>query len=1010
MSSVQTSNSKKLFLRSAATALGLVAVAAQSQTTSASSAGIAATSSSSDAGVDEIIVTGSRLKRVITDTVEPTFIVDAKQIETRGYTNVADALRELPEFGPGLNGVGNGQSGFGPGQSFADFFNLGSQRTLVLIDGVRVVPNITASNFGPGAGSGGSQVDLNTIPIGLLERVETVAVGGAPIYGSDAIAGTVNFILKKNYQGIEFTGESGISNEADAASYRLGVIAGKNFADGRGNITGSFEYDRSEGLVYNDRASTASGLFFTTAPAGSQYQQVLYPSQRLPSLSEQGIPYTTDDFQPNVLNGAGQPVRFSPGGNLIPIDFGTPTGNFLNYSGGNGLNLADVSNLQTPSDRYLGTILANFEFSDHIKAFAQGWFSQSKTKNLVAQGYYNTALFAGAGEINGNFIIPITNPFLTPQARSIIQSNLPAGQDFFYLGRANEDIEPSSATGDQRTYRFVAGLSGDFGVLGHNLNWSVTGTYGKNRSINLSPQVVTQNFNNAVNAVANPDGTIACAPGYTNAAIATISSTCSPLNLFGNGSPSQSALDYITAIARSVSTNELVDVVASVSDDSLIKLPGGDAGFVVGYEHRDERARFDPGTFYLGQPNGDGTFTQYGNSIPINPVAGGFHTNEGFAEINLPFIAPKNNLKFLDLLEVKAAARYVSHSSAGGDFTWTGGGRLAIIPDIVFTGNFTRSIRSPSITELFAPVGQAFFLANDPCDSRYITSGPNPANRAKNCAAAGIAQPFSSNIVDFTARGTSGGNPNLKNEIANSWTAGVQVRPRFAPRLALNVNWVNISLKQAIVSLSATDVLNGCYDATSYPGPTCSNFTRTDGQVTFIQTGNLNAASYEFGGLSASVSYTLPAPYIGATGNLSLNGNYLYTDRLQYRVGSGDLTKETNSIATANVTEPGSRHQATVNLNYDSDTIGFQLQARYFGSAVFNADDTANTRNIKGVPQVVFLNSTLSFNVDKTYTLRLTVDNILNQGSPYPAIAQDTSIYYAAILGRYYRVSVRARF
>ncbi len=1009
---MQPRHIKRVMLSGVAAAAALIGSAAQAQAASPVQTADASAAAPADGPPQEIIVTGSRLKRLVTDTVEPTFVVDAKQIDTRGYTNVADALRELPEFGPGLSGVGNAQSGFGPGQSFADFFNLGSQRTLVLVDGVRVVPNITSSNFGPGSGGGGSQVDLNTIPIGLVERIETIAIGGAPIYGSDAIAGTVNFVLKKNYNGFEINAESGLSSVYDAATARIGAIAGKNFAGGRGNITASFEYDRTDGLVYNDRPSTAAGLFFTAPPTGtSPYQQVLYPAQRIPSLSEQGIPYITDDFQPNVLNAAGQPVRFSPGGNLIPIDFGTPTGNPINYSGGNGLNLASVSNLQTPADRYLGTVLANYELSDHVKAFAQFWFSESDTKNLIAQGYYNTALFAGAGQINGNFVIPITNPFLTPQARSTIQANLPAGQNFFYLGRANEDIEPNSATGQQTTYRIVAGFNGDFAVRGHDLNWSVTGTYGKNRLVDESPQVVNANFNNAVNAVAGPNGTIVCAPGYTNAAIPTLSATCAPLNLFGYGSPSQAALNYITANARSVSENELVDVVATLADNKLFRLPGGDVGFSVGYEHRDERARFDPGAFYLGQPNGDGTYTQYGNSIPINPVDGGFYTNEGFAEINLPVVSHDNGLKFLDLLEIKAAARYVSHSTAGGDFTWTGGGRFAIIPDIVFTGNYTRSIRSPSVTELFAPVGQAFFTANDPCDSRYITSGPNPANRAKNCMAAGIAQPFSSSIVDFTEPGTSGGNPGLKNEIANSWTAGVQIRPSFARRLALNANWVNISLKQAIVSLSATDVLNGCYDASSYPGPTCADFKRNAaGQVTFIQTGNLNAAQYDFAGLSASASYVLPAPYLGATGNLSFSGNYLYTDKLQYRVGTGDLTIAANSLASPASSNPGSRHQATVNFNYDSDSVGFQFQARYFGSAVVNANDTPTTRNIPGVPEVVFLNTSLSYTVNRQYTLRLMVDNILNQGSPYPAVASDTAIYYAGILGRYYRVSVRAKF
>ena len=959
----------------------------------------------------QIVVTGSRLKRALSDTVEPTFIVDAKQIETRGYTNVTDALRELPEFGPGISGVGANQSGFGPGQSFADFFNLGSQRTLVLVDSVRVVPNNTASVFGPGTGQGGSQVDLNTIPVGLIERVETIAIGGAPIYGSDAIAGTVNFILKKNYEGFELNGESGVSGHYDAGSYRIGALAGHNFAGGRGNITASFEYDRSEGLLFSDRASTGSGLFFTNPATPQAYKQQLFTNQRYPSLSDQGIPYITDDFQPNVLNAAGQPVRFSPGGNLVPVDFGTPTGDGLTSSGGNGIDLTRVENLLTPSDRYLGSVFLNYEFNDHLKGFAQGWFSQSDTLNLVAQGYYNTALFNAAGQQNGNFIIPITNPFLNPQARATIQSNLPAGQDFFYLGRANEDVEPSSASGDQTTYRFVAGLSGDFGVIGHNLNWSVTGTYGKNKIINRSAQVVNQNIANALNATTDASGNIVCAPGYTNAPIATLSSACAPLNLFGYGSPSKAAVDYITAIARSESQNELVDVVAQINDNSVFKLPGGGVGFVLGYEHRDERARFDPGAFYLGQAQPDGTYTRYGNSTPITPVNGGFYTNEGFAEINLPFVSHATGWRYLDVLEVKAAARYVEHSIAGGDFTWTAGGRLGFIRDVTFTGNFTRAIRSPAVTELYAPISQSYFFANDPCDAQYIGTGNSPATRAKNCAAAGITQPFVSNIVHASQAGTQGGNPNLGNEIADSWSAGAQVRPRFAPGLALNVNWVNIDLKNAIRSLSATDVLQGCYDASNYPGPFCSQFTRNAaGQVTFVQTGNLNAAEYLFAGLTASAAYTFPTRFIATSGKITLSGNYLYTDTLQYRVGAQGTVIQVNSIAPQGVGGPGSRHNATVNLDYDSDVFGFQLQARYQGSAVFDANEAPNTRNIAGVPDVVFLNTTVSLNVTKQFALRVNVDNLLDQGSPYPALAADTSLYYAGILGRNFRVSAHVKF
>ena len=268
------------------------------------------------------------------DTLEPTQIINAQQIETRGYTNIGQALAELPAIAPGINGSG-GQSSFGPGQTSVDFFGLGTQRTLTLVNGRRFVSSNTASIFGPT--DSGSQVDLNIIPTNLVDRIDIVAVGGAPIYGSDAIAGTVNIILKRNYQGIELDGQYGLAARGDADNYRVRGLAGINFGGGRGNITVSGEYNRSGGLIETDRAVTARQTFFTTPPAGSPFQQIIINDRRIPSLSEQGIPFVTDFFalspaqlatgnfgpQPTVTNTAGQALRFDASGALVPIDFGT---------------------------------------------------------------------------------------------------------------------------------------------------------------------------------------------------------------------------------------------------------------------------------------------------------------------------------------------------------------------------------------------------------------------------------------------------------------------------------------------------------------------------------------------------------------------------------------------------------------------------------------------------------------------------------------------------------------
>ena len=238
----------------------------------------------------DIIVTGSRIARRATDTVEPVLVLDSKAIDARGFSTLGQALSEQPAFGIADSSPVGAQSSFGPGQSFVNFFGLGSQRTLTLVNGRRFVGSNTSTIFGP-TGSGGSQVDLNLIPTKLIDRVETIAVGGAPIYGSDAIAGTINVILKKSYQGIDLDAQYGISERGDAPDYRVRALAGMNFAGGRGNVTVAGEYNETKGLLYNDRSLPALGRYYDTrTTAGYPYTRELYTNRRLPSISENGIP------------------------------------------------------------------------------------------------------------------------------------------------------------------------------------------------------------------------------------------------------------------------------------------------------------------------------------------------------------------------------------------------------------------------------------------------------------------------------------------------------------------------------------------------------------------------------------------------------------------------------------------------------------------------------------------------------------------------------------------------
>lgn len=971
----------------------------------------------------DIVVTGSRIPRPNLETGQPTFTVDSQVIENRGYANIADALQELPQFGvPGSSRAGNAQAGaFGSGQSFINFFGLGDQRTLVIVNGRRFVSSNTSSIFGPT--SAGVQVDLNIIPTLLVDRVETIAVGGAPIYGSDAIAGTVNILTKRKFQGVQLDGQYGLSERGDGREYRIRGLAGLNFAGGRGNITVAGEYNKQAGLELTDRPGLNASF---TAPLdpNSPFSNIYIPDRRIPSLNPNGAPLVNDSIgiplspgqatrfggQPSVTDALGRPVAFDAAGNLVPIDFGQQTGSTTNFNGGNGFVLP--GNLLSPVRRYLATALADFQATDNVRLFGEAWYANSRGTQLRSQPVYNTGLFDVAGAPDGNLLLSLDNPYLSAAARQTIVNSLatnpiadaPAGQ--FYLGRANTDLVSGLGSSTVELYRFVGGVDANFTAFGRELNAQVVGNYGRSQTDGRERVVVQQNFENALNAVRDASGNIVCAPGAVNSPIATLSSTCAPLNPFGQ-QISQAARDYVTTIADPRAVNEQAVLTASLSGN-LFSVWGGDVGFALGYEHRDERARFDPGAFYFGAvdpADPTGARTQYGRSIPIDPIRGRFNTDEVFGELRVPLIGPDQDIPFVHAFELHGAGRYIDNSLAGGDWTYTGDVRWEPVAGLALRGNYTRSVRAPAITELFNPTSQIFTTASDPCDSQFITGGPNPANRAANCAAAGLPANFNSDIVDVTARGVLAGNTQLENEKADAFTVGAILRPRFLPGFSATVDWVDIRVKQAITTLDATQVLNGCYDSASYPSALCSNFTRdANGQVTFISTGYANAASQKLKVLVAQLGYQTRTPFLGADSSLNLIANYQYTDQNETRVGDGDLTVLRNSIGN-------SPHKGSALATYTNSGIGWTVQWLYYGKTRVDPNQPLTAYEYPKVGAVSFFNTTLNFEVKPSFNLRFIVDNVFDTYAPFPVPAGGGTVtYFDGVFGRSFRVGAQVRF
>ena len=504
-------------------------------------------STKSDEKLQEVVITGSRIARPDLDRLEPTTVVTGELFDQRGYTDVGQALQELPAFGIQPSSAVNQQSGFGIAQSFVDLYSLGSQRTLTLINGRRFVSSSTASLFN-GATSPGQQVDLNVVPTKLIERVETISVGGAPIYGADAIAGTVNIILKKNFQGLDLDAQTGVSNAKDGWNYRFRALGGLNFADGRGNVTGVAEVNKSDGLLGTSRANVANDLGFEAPLTPGPFKTVLMPNGAVPSVSTSGMPLVDDVFfapafglttqQFGVNNASGQPLAWSPGSStLTPYNLGTQTGNPIFWDGGDGIRLSQFTNLLSPQKRVNLDTLGNFKFTDHFAAFAEGWFSEEHATNLISQPAYNTAIFGGLpGTVTDNFIISVNNPFLSAADRTTIQNALNAyGANFpfggpvdpnwnnshFYVSRASTDLQSGAAVVDQVVARGVLGINGDFALGARSYTWEIATNYGYSRDTNHTPLYVFQNVQNALNATRDASGNIVCAGNPVNSPIVT---------------------------------------------------------------------------------------------------------------------------------------------------------------------------------------------------------------------------------------------------------------------------------------------------------------------------------------------------------------------------------------------------------------------------------------------------------------------------------------------------------
>lgn len=962
----------------------------------------------------EVVVTGSRIKRSGFDTLQTGLVTDSQQIEKRGYTNVAEALNALPTFGDsGADVVGSQQDTHSVGQSFVDLFNLGSQRTLVLVNGRRYVTSKTPALDG----SAGAQVDLNTIPVGLVDRVEVVSIGGAPVYGSDAIAGTVNIILKKDYEGFDVSAQYGTTEKGGGDTRTFRTLMGGNFAENHGNIAVGIEFNEGDGLRYSDRYPQFYALVPNAADTGPNDgipERVVGPL-RYAFLTEGGLPYnnTLAPFigydapglelppfysRPNyIYDAAGTPLHFGANGDLIPFSAGSPyaSGLPVTTAGGDGMNPAEHFSLLTPTQRTMINAIGHYDLGNNVRAIFEASYSHSSGRELSE--LYS---FVAPGLLGGpRLTFSVNNPFLSAQARNTLIANLGANATFDVNRNLNDLTDRQGGRTTVDLYRMVGGFEGEFAAFGERMNWDVSFNYGRSRGVSELVFVNPDRLLQAIDVVADASGNPICNDA---------SNGCVPLNLFGVNNFSQGALDFVMDPGTAITVNTQKVATANVGGN----LPFGVAApmaFNVGYEHREESGSFAPDSAFKA---GDILLAPPGQFGAAFPISGRFETDEVYTELVAPMIHDESNFPVIKSASLEGAVRYVDHSLTGGATTWSAGGRIEPrMPGwgdgLMFRGVYTEAIRSPAITELFTntPVTEPF---DDPCDAAAIDSGPNPAARAANCAAAlaaaGVADPASFDTTNTTRlispAGSQVGNPNLDNERAESWSVGVVFQPVAWPNFRMAVDWTDIKLTGGIQAISIGRRVATCYDSNTFPNESCGGFTRyTAADIAALppsfparQVGDLasgfeqtyvNLSTIDFEGLIVAAESVFDV----GPGAVSVGTTVFYTSKFEETVFEGD--EPVDQAGLRGVPE----YAVQFNLGFRWNHLDVDWQTLWKSSVDVDVDIDPELLTATRIPSYALHNLTVGYQFSEAVRAQVGAANVFDKEIPLNALPGGFSGY-----------------
>ncbi len=932
--------------------------------------------------IQEVVVTGSRIAQPGLTSVSPVTSVGSDQIKIEGVTRAEDLINNLPQAFADFGGnLSNGATG----AATVNLRNLGSQRTLVLVNSRRLMPGDPTQN-------GASSPDLNQIPAALIERVEVLTGGASAVYGADAVSGVVNFIMNDKFEGVRLDGQYSFYQHNNDSDFRnivrdsgfdapsgstrdgyskdLTFLAGINTEDGRGNATVYFGYRQLSAITQNNRdfsaCALASGDTFGCGGSGTT------------------APALFQTYNPNDPNDLSPTGAFTVGAD----------GAIREFQDSDLFNFAPANYYQRPDERKTAGLFAHYDFSDKASVYTEFMFMDDRTQSQVAPS--GAFLGTGPGEppFFGRYAVNCNNPLLSPSAVDTFCGGTADARDILLdIGRRN--VEGGGRLDDLRhtSFRGVVGLRGD---ITEGWNYDVYGLYGTSiLSERFQNDISRTRLNNSLLAVAGPNGQPVCRIN-ADASPTNDDPNCVPYAIFGVGSVTPDQLAYLQV--PGLTEGETVEQIlsASVSGDLGqygLKLPTANDGLAVafGAEYRSERSelRADQ-AFQTGDLAGQGA--------PTLDTTGQFDVREVFAEARLPILQGK---PFADTLSFETGYRYSDYDLGFNTDTYKLGLQWGPVSALMLRGSYQRAVRSPNIQELFLQPRVQLDGNTDPCSNEL---GGTPEASFEECALTGVTAAQYGNILQNPSaqyNGLVGGNTTLDPEESDTYSFGFVLTPDFLPGFNLTVDYYDIKVEKLINSLGADFILNQCLgtgDATF-----CDRVHRAAngsiwlGNTGFIDDPILNTGSLQTKGFDAEANYRFD---IGGAGSLGVQLIGTYVDEFLTEPLEGSSKYDCVGLygTVCGTPIPEWRHKLRANWTTPWN-MDLALTWRYvaavdddrtstdpnLASDVINTDKRLGSRNYFDLTGSYNFSEVGPFN---SLTARLGINNLLDKDPP--VVGQDT--------------------